>query len=137
ARSVVPDVGRNGDGSRPPQGHAARSVRRGTRRRPRGKLDGGRLLQGEPHHGEALRGVQGTARQERGGLPQAAQDAPWGRTVTADLGYGMTIVALGLALYGGDAAGGGGPAGAGGVGRAGAAPGGGGGVGRAPPLCAP
>src|SRR2546428_2821028 len=109
ARSVVPPFRRHRHDSGPTQGHTAGPVRGRPGRRRRGELDGRGLLQGEPDHGEALRGVQSAPRRDPGRLPGAHQDAPGrgapGRgQMTADLGYGMTLVALVLAIYGGAAA---------------------------------
>src|SRR5206468_856355 len=84
----------------PPQGDAARPLRRGPRRRRRGHLERRRLLQGQPHPGQALRGVQGASRREPGRLQGADPDAPGGRPVIPELGYGAAIVALVLALWG-------------------------------------
>src|SRR5206468_758851 len=84
----------------PPQGDAARPLRRGPRRRRRGHLERRRLLQGQPHPGQALRGVQGAARREPSRLQGADPDAPGGRPVIPELGYGAAIVALVLALWG-------------------------------------
>src|SRR6266550_1358522 len=105
ARPVVRALRRDRDGSGPPQGHAAGSLRREPGRRRRGQLARRRILPGDPHHGEALGGVQSAPRHLGSRLQGAHQDPARGRPVTADLGFGMTLVALVLAVYGGAAAG--------------------------------
>ena len=75
ARPVVHALRRQGHGAGPPQGHAARSLRRGARRGGRGQLDGRGLLQGDADHGQALRGVQGARTTRTGRLQGAHQDA--------------------------------------------------------------
>src|SRR5207244_1281630 len=105
ARPVVRALRRDRDSSGPPQGHAAGSLRREPGRRRRGQLGRRRILPGDPHHGEALRGVQSAPRHLGSRLQGAHQDPARGRPVTADLGFGMTLVALVLAVYGGAAAG--------------------------------
>src|SRR5262249_33077708 len=87
------------------QGHAARSLRGGPWRGGGGHVEPRRLLPGLHDPGQALRGVQGSARRQSARLQGAAEDSARGRqAMTPELGYAATVAALVLALYGAGAA---------------------------------